>query len=148
MNVHLLWVIAVSLFMFACGEQQAPQETDEPQVEAPATEPVELEAPPKPEDAVSQEFIDHMHAHAEQMDEMMFALADGNLDNATTAAYWLSRHKSVSGVPDDWQQYIEGMREDARAVENAPDLETARAAAERISVHCQGCHSAAGVLTE
>ena len=150
MNVHLLWVIALAVFMSACSEQTAPQEAEEPQA-APVAEP---EVPAEPAEStepgfpVSEEFINHMHAHAEQMDEMMFALADGDLEGATTAAYWLSRHKSVEGVPDDWHQHIVGMREEAKAVENAADLDSARAAAERISTHCQGCHTAAGVMTE
>ena len=33
----------------------------------------------------------------------------------------------------------------AQAVEEAPDLEAARAASERINENCQGCHEAAGV---
>ena len=37
------------------------------------------------------------------------------------------------------------MRAAARDVGMATDLETAGAAAERITVHCQGCHAAAGV---
>ena len=89
-----------------------------------------------------------MHAHAEQMDELMFALADGDLVGAMTPAYWLGRHKTVRGVPDEWQKYVAGMREAALAVESANDLETARAAAEEISKQCQGCHTAAGVVAD
>jgi hypothetical protein len=37
------------------------------------------------------------------------------------------------------------MREAAQAVEEASDLQAARAAAERISDQCQGCHAAADV---
>ena len=162
MNVHLLWVIAITLFLAACGEQQPPAqpeepeesqvaapaaEPEEPQAAAPATEPEETEEPAEPEFAVSEEFLDHMHAHAEHMDDLMFALADGDLDGAMTPAYWLSRHRPLThDVPEDWQKHILGMREAALAVEAATDLETARAAAEQISLHCQDCHSAAGVM--
>ena len=149
MNVHLLWLIATALFLAACSKQEPPPEPEEPQVAAPASGPQEAasQETAEPEFAVSEAFVDHMHAHAEQMDELMFALSDGDLDGAMTPAYWLSRHKTVSGVPEEWQQHIVGMREAALEVEAATDIETARAAAEKISEHCQGCHAVAGVTT-
>jgi mono/diheme cytochrome c family protein len=118
-------------------------------VEAPpAPEPaVEVSPEPaKPEAVVDEEFTNHMHAHAEQLDELMFALADGDLDGAMTPAYWLGRHKTVRGIPDEWQHFVSGVREAALAVESANDIETARAAAEEISNQCQGCHTVAGVV--
>ena len=130
----------------ACGEQPPPA-AEEPPVAAPVVKSGEPAEPETPDIAVDEEFINHMHVHAEQMDELMFALSDGDLDGAMTPAYWLSRHRTVSTeVPEDWQQHIQGMREAALAVEASTDLESARAAAERISIHCQGCHSAAGVV--
>jgi hypothetical protein len=86
-----------------------------------------------------------MHAHAEQLDNLNFALADNDLEGAMTAAYWLSGHQEVGGIREEWQPFLEGMREAAQDVEEASDLETARAAAERINLQCQGCHDAAGV---
>jgi mono/diheme cytochrome c family protein len=142
MKINALSIAAIAFGLAACGEQ-APPATQ--QAEPPDTAPEATMAPSPAETAVDQEFIDHMHAHAEQLDELMFALADGDLAGAMTPAYWLSRHRTVSGVPDEWQQFITGMREAALAVESATDLDTARAAAEQITTHCQGCHAAAGV---
>ena len=51
----------------------------------------------------------------------------------------------MSGIPEEWQQYVVAMRKSAAEVEAATDLESARVAAEQISVHCQECHAAAGV---
>ncbi len=144
MRICFLGAIAITLCMAACGEQQAPPE--KLPVETPAVE-TEVSAEPAPAaPKVNQALIDHMHAHAEKMDRLMYALSDGDFDGAMTAAYWLSRHESVAGIPEKWQQYVTGMREAARAVESATDLDTARAAAEEITVHCQGCHAAAGVI--
>ena len=144
MKINALTIAAIAFGLAACGEQ-APPATQE--AEPPAAEPEASVEPSQAETMVDQEFIDHMHAHAEHMDELMFAQADGDFDGAMTPAYWLSRHKSVAGVPEEWQQYLIGMREAALAVERATDLDTARAAAEEITVHCQGCHAAAGVIT-
>lgn len=144
MRIQILGSIAIALCIAACGEQQAPPE--EPPAAAPPVE-TDVSAEPAPEEPVAnQAFIDHMHAHAEHMDDLMYALGDGDLDGAMTPAYWLSRHKSVDGVPEEWQPYVTGMREAAFAVTSATDLDMARAAAEQITVHCQGCHAAAGVI--
>ncbi len=97
------------------------------------------------ESARDAEFIDHMHAHAEQLDNLNFALADDDLEGAMTAAYWLSGHQEVAGIKEEWRPFLTGMREAAQAVEEATDIETARAAAERINDQCQGCHAAAEV---
>ena len=72
-------------------------------------------------------------------------LADEDLEGAMTPAYWLSRHQTVGGIPVEWQDHIVSMRKAALEVGAATDLESARAAAERISESCQGCHTAAGV---
>jgi hypothetical protein len=146
MKAHAFWITAIALSLAACGKQE--------QTEAPPAESTEAAAPAveseMPETAapaveVDEAFVDHMHAHAEQLDELMFALADDDLEGAMTPAYWLSRHETVGGIPVEWQDHIVGMRKAALEVGAATDLESARAAAERISENCQGCHTAAGV---
>lgn len=142
MKTSLLWTAAIGLCLSACSEPQPPAPAEAPPAPVAEASP----EPSEPKAEVTHEFTNHMHAHAEQMDELMFALADGDLEGAMTPAYWLGRHKTVRGVPDEWQHYVAGMREAALAVEAADDLETARAAAEEISKQCQGCHTAAGVI--
>jgi hypothetical protein len=146
MKLQLILAVAVACCVSACGERPSPQPVEPPQTAEPAgkTEPAAEQA--QITVAVDDEFINHMHAHAEQMDDLMFALSDGDLEGAMTPAYWLSGHKTVDGVPEEWQQYVTGMREAARAVESAENIDAARAAAEDISRHCQGCHTAAGVI--
>lgn len=142
MNTHSLWIISIALCLSACGKQepavpeQAP-ESDQPAVSAEQTQVTSTD--------VNEAFIAHMHDHAEKLDELMFALADGDLLGAATPAYWLSQHEAVDGVPEEWQNYLTGMRNAAYEVETADDLDTARAAAEQLSAQCQGCHAAAGV---
>jgi hypothetical protein len=91
-------------------------------------------------------FLKHMHRHADEVDDLNLALADGDLDAAIASANWLSRHDAVTGIPPEWQLYLDGMREAARAVGEASDPEAARLPAERITENCQGCHVAAGML--
>ncbi len=142
MKFHALWIAAIILGLAGCGDRSAPEAQ---QAESPATD-AAAEAPAATLSAkVDQAFLDHMHAHADQLDELMFALADDDLDGALTPAYWLSRHDSVEGIPEEWQQYVTGMRVAAAAVGEARDLETARAAAEKITEQCQACHAVAGV---
>ena len=138
MKIHTLGITAIALCFAACTKQE-PVEPPPPE-NAKAAAPVE-ETSPKFDEA----FIIHMHDHAEKLDDLMFALADDDLEGAATPAYWLSQHETVDGVPDEWRAYITSMRNAAYEVETANDLETARAAAEEITVQCQACHAAAGV---
>jgi len=102
-------------------------------------------SPATVEDMPSKAILRHMHAHAARLHTLNHALADNDLVRASIPAYWLSRHKSVDGIPDDWQPYVTGMREAAREVDAAKDLEVARDAAIRITENCKGCHDAAGI---
>lgn len=138
MNIHTLWIVAIALCLSACGKQEPaePQPPENDQSAAPADKTIV---------AFDEAFLDHMHAHAERLDDLMFALADDDLAGASTPAYWLSQHETVTGVPEEWQQYVTSMRNAAVEVEMADDLDTARAAAEEISAQCQECHAAAGV---
>jgi cytochrome c556 len=154
MKLHSLLIVGLALCITGCAEKKEP--APEPQA-APPAEPVAAESPavekaPAAEEAPAEEesardadFIDHMHAHAEQLDNLNFALADDDLEGAMTAAYWLSGHQEVGGIKEEWRPYLLGMREAAQAVEEASDLDSAKAAAERINAQCQGCHTAAGV---
>ena len=100
------------------------------------------------EELADSQFLAHMHRHAEYLDALNMALAEGDFVAAMTPAYWLSRHDEVDGLPTAWQPYLESVREAAHNVENSADLESARAAAEPITMQCQGCHMAAGVDEE
>lgn len=154
MNYRLLCLFALCFALAACsggerstgavdtGQAAAPAETESSA--KPAAEPFE----PDPGIVVNEAFLDHMHAHADMLDEINYALADGNLEAAITPAYWLSKHHDFKGMPEEWKAYAEGMRKAAAEVESAPDLETARAAAARIDNHCRDCHAAAGVTDE
>ena len=147
MKLHAFLVAGLALCITGCAEKKepAPEPAAEQQA-APAAESSPAEAPAVEEEAARDaEFIDHMHAHAEQLDNLNFALADDDLEGAMTAAYWLSGHQEVDGIKEEWRPFLEGMRESAQAVEEATNLEAARAAAERINDQCQGCHEAAGV---
>lgn len=142
MKLQLLLIALISLGIGACAKEQVPEQESSPE----PTQQTEQAAAPMVKADVSEALIRHMHAHADKMDEINFALADGDLEAAMTPAYWLSRHESVEGVPAEWQPFLTGMREGAKAVEESADLDTARAAAEGITAQCQGCHMVAGIV--
>ena len=134
------------------SEMESAQSEAAEVVEAPAAEDAPADEPDttyaQVEDWRTADLLDHMHAHAEQLDDLNYALDDGNLERAMTSAYWLSRHDTVKGLPANLQPFVDGMREAAQAVEAAEDLPAARAAAQKIGVACQGCHAAAEVVVE
>lgn len=154
MKLRMLLVVSLAAGIVACAEkeQAAPDERKEMEEAAAAmTEAVTVEAEAaalQVADWRDSALLDHMHAHAEQLDDLNFALSDGDLEGAMTPAYWLSRHKTVTGLPAELQPFVDGMREAALSVEEAKDLETARAGAQKIAAQCQACHTAVGVSTE
>ncbi len=141
MRSQMLWATAVASCLTACSRQEPaepqPAENDQAATAAEEMQVTEFE--------FDEAFINHMHEHAEKLDDLMFALADDDLEGARTPAYWLSQHDPVNEVPEEWQNYITGMRNAAYEVETADDLDIARAAAEDVSEQCQACHAAAGV---
>ena len=148
MSRQILCLFALAFVLSACSGDEPPAAGD---TEAPTGSEAEAASPNLERDTgliVDEAFLHHMHAHAEMLDEINYALADGNLELAITPAYWLARHHEFEGMPDEWRPYAKGMREAAAAVESAPDLETARAAAERITEQCVACHTAAGMNVE
>ena len=154
MKLHLLLVIGLAAGIVGCAEEEQAVSGQGSEME-PATSAVTEPPAAEPEASAAQTkdwrdsaFIDHMHVHAAQLDDLNFALADGDLEAAMMPAYWLSRHKTVGGLPSELQQFVILMREAARAVEEADDLVAAGAAAEQISAQCQGCHAAVGFVAE
>ena len=149
MKLHVLLIIGIALSVTGCDkkEQAAPEQTGDAQTAAPAAEPMAAEDPAIMKSYQYDGFLEHMHAHADQIDNINIALSDGDLDAARKPAAWLSRHEPASGIPAEWQPYLDGMREAARLVEGAPDLETATAASILITEQCQGCHAAAGIIS-
>jgi len=146
MKFRTLMIVGFALGFAACAEKEQPAPpaaVDE--AEAAAETPV-AEMPVEQREAMgTADFVAHMHHHASQLDRLNAALEVESLAAAQRPAYWLAGHDGVSGVPDEWQEYVTGMRDGADAVANATDLETARAAARRIEEGCAGCHTAAGV---
>ncbi len=160
MKLHVLLLMGITASIVGCAEKE--QAAPQPESEMEAAEPAVTEAPAVEEAAADEpdttyaqvaewrnaDLLDHMHAHAEHLDDLNFALDDGNLERAMTSAYWLSRHDAVEGLPAELQPIVGRMREAARAVEAAEDLEAARAAAQKIGAECQACHAAADVVIE
>lgn len=118
MKLNVLMILCLVLSLTACGKPKLTAE--------------------------QQSAIRHMHLHAQQLRRLNDALAQDDLDAAQTPAYWLSRHKEVSAFPEDLRPHRRKMRISAQDVEAAPDLEAARAAAQRVAESCLECHAAGG----
>ena len=141
MKLHKTLIVSLVLCAVGCAEKTEPPPETMTEAEAPAAD----AAVAINEIWQSEAFIAHMHEHAEKLDELNFALADDDLDLAKELANWLATHDTDSNIEPDWMPYLYRMRTEAEAVEAAPDVATARAAAERITVQCQECHAAVGI---
>ena len=141
MKIRTLLLIGLTVVITGCAEkEQAAPMQDDAAVSSAESMPVV-----EPANMGTDAFIEHMHVHAEQLGKINAALSFGSLEAAQTPAYWLSRHEGVTGPLYDWETYLNQMRTAAGEIADASDLATARAAAGRIAVGCQGCHAAAGI---
>lgn len=150
MKFRILMIIGIAFGLAACAEKEQaapPVEVDEAEtaVESAVESAAEEMPAEEREEMGTADFVAHMHHHASQLDRLKAALEIESLAAAQRPAYWLAGHDGVSGIPDEWRQYVLGMRDAANAVADATDIETARAAAKRIEEGCAGCHTAAGV---
>jgi len=146
MKLQTLLIAFFALAVTGCAEKEQAVPTVEVDEAETAAESVTAEVPAEEHDEMgTADFVAHMHHHASQLDRLNAALEVDSLAAAQRPAYWLGGHDSVSGVPGEWQVYVVAMRAAADEVANAPDIATARAAAQRIEEGCAGCHTAAGV---
>lgn len=146
MKRHIIFLFGLGLIVTACAEKERAESEPAAKAAAPATEAAQ---PSEPDESWRNAgFLKHMHRHAEKLDELNFALAEGDLEAARMPAYWLAKHETYRDIQSEWLPYLYAMRTEAEAVETATDLETASAAALRITVQCQGCHASAGVSTD
>ena len=164
MRFHLILLLSFALAFVGCAEKEeaaAEIETTAPQaetgMEAGVPEPVdasELEAAATNETTAviegwrDEALLDLMHVRAERLDEINYALADGDLEAARMPAKWLAEHKRIEGLPDALLPFVDGMREAAGEIEGAEDVDVARASAQRIVAQCQACHAATGAIIE
>lgn len=132
MKTYLLWILGYALIVASCTVQDT-------------TTPVAVDS--RSGVQTNTKFLQHMHEHADKLDDINFALADGNLERASIPAFWMAKHQMLDRIPRKWHKYVTGMRAAAQEVEYANDLDTARAASQRITEQCQGCHAAAGIET-
>ena len=146
MKLHMILVVGCVLTAAGCAEKE--QVTTEAVDEAPMTAPESVAPTAGNKIWQNETFRMHMHVHAEKLDDLNYALADGDLEAAKTPAKWLADHDSETDVQSDWLPILYRMRTEAEAVQAAPDLAIARGAAERITAQCQECHVAVGVSTE
>jgi len=146
MKLHVILLVGFVLGVTGCGEKvEAPAEIVD---EAPMAAPEAVALTPGSEVWRNAAFIEHMHLHAERLDDLNFALADGNLDAAKVSADWLSTHDTNTDIQSDWLPHLYRMRDEADAVVAAPDVATAQAAALRITAQCQECHAAVGIALQ
>lgn len=143
--MRILLVLGLAFIATACADKDDANSAAESAAQA--TSQGTAEATTAHVGTIDAGFLEHMHLHAEKLDDVNLALADGDLESARTPAYWLSRHETYDGIQQEWLPYLHAMRSEADAVQSAPDLETARSAAARIDAQCQACHAAAGRST-
>lgn len=81
-----------------------------------------------------------MHEHLDRMATIKSMIIRGNLDGVREPAMWLADHETASGLPENFEPYVDLMRQYARDVNNAPDLKSAAISVSQIAKTCSNCH--------
>lgn len=94
------------------------------------------------------EVTTHMHEHLANITSIKQHIIMGDLDGVREPAIWLAEHESVDGLPDNFEFYVQKMRDHARQVADAPDLDSAAIAVSRMAQNCGNCHQVNGIGVE
>ena len=94
MKVHTWVIIAIAMGLWGCAEKEAAQPATVDEAPAAAPEAAVAVAEIWEDEA----FVEHMHEHADKLDELNFALADGDLDAAKAHASWLAEHDTNADI--------------------------------------------------
>ena len=70
----------------------------------------------------------HMHEHLTRITEIKTQIINGNLPGVHEPAVWLAEHESATGLPENFEPYVRQMRDYARQVVEAADLDAAAVA--------------------
>lgn len=82
----------------------------------------------------------HMHEHLARITEIKSSIIMGNLDGVREPAIWLADHEEVAGLPKNFEPYIGLMRQYAREVNNASELQSAAISVSQMAKTCSNCH--------
>jgi len=91
---------------------------------------------------------DNMHEQLTRIGVIKAAIVAGRLADVREPAIWLADHKTVVGLPADFEPHIAQMRSFARHVIEAKDLQTAGIAVSQMAKTCGSCHLVNGVELE
>ena len=81
-----------------------------------------------------------MHEHLGRITEIKSLIIMGKLDGVREPAIWLADHEAVDGLPADFERYMDLMRQYAREVNNATDLQSAAIVVSGMAKTCSNCH--------
>ena len=87
----------------------------------------------------------HMHEHLTRITEIKTQIISGNLPGVHEPAIWLAEHESATGLPENFEPYVEQMRNYARQVVAAGDLDSAAVAVSNMARTCGNCHLVNGI---
>jgi cytochrome c553 len=86
------------------------------------------------------EVATHMHEHLTRITTIKAHIIMDDLDGVREPAAWLAEHESVTGLPANYEPYVELMRMYARQVVAAPDLKSAAKSVSQMARNCGNCH--------
>jgi mono/diheme cytochrome c family protein len=124
--IRLAWIMAVTLTAFA---------------------PPQLSAQEMPADDET-DVATHMHEHLARITAIKSLIIMGNLEAIREPARWLADHDAVAGLPANFEPFVDLMRQYARQVDTATDLNAAAMSVSHMARTCSNCHTVNDVVIE
>ncbi len=82
----------------------------------------------------------HMHEHLSRITTIKSFIIMGDLGGVREPAIWLADHEEMAGLPENFEPYIGLMRQYAREVNNARNLQSAAISVSHMAKTCSNCH--------
>ena len=98
-----------------------------------------------PPETTTSAIADHMHQHLARISSIKSSIIAGDLEAVREPATWLAEHETIPGLPEDWQSFIDQMREYARQVAKARNLTVAAESVSEMARTCGTCHLVNGL---
>ena len=83
---------------------------------------------------------DHMHEHLTRIGMIKYAIVAGNLQDVVEPASWLADHETAAGLPKEFESYVVQMKDYARRVIEAQNINSAAESVSKMAKTCGNCH--------
>jgi hypothetical protein len=145
---HLSLIALLTLDLVGCSDCESDATTEQPPESetggAETGESAERPEGPQSDTPIAEQMAEHFT----KVLDARAAIIRGDLDAAKVAGQALADEEPTANIPDNWAPHVTALRETARTLAGAQDLDAAALAVGKLGVACGSCHAAVGATIE